>query len=68
MEFQFALIIFGTIAVGIAAGILIHKGKRWLEKKMREEAIERDIRQDIADAAARKKVADKILRQSGQTP
>ena len=68
MDVLFALVIFGTIALGIGAGVLIVKAKKWLEAKMHEEAIERDVRQGIADAAARKKVADKILRQSGQTP
>lgn len=68
MDVLFGLVIFGTIALGVGAGVLITKAKKWLETKMHEEAIERDLRQGIADAAARKKVADKILRESGQTP
>lgn len=70
MEVVIGVGLYLAICFGIGIWLTpkINRYRRKAAQKRRDAEIEAEMRQDIADQSARRRVADKILRESGERP
>jgi hypothetical protein len=67
MEFLMIVGALAFLAFCVWAGLMLDKARRAQAQRDRRHLIEAEMRQDIIDAKTQKDVADKILREAGES-